>query len=423
LRQVWQVHRFVGLFIALRYLRPKRNFVSVITVLSLLGVLLGVSVLMLVLAVMDGFEKELRDKVVGFNAHVTVTNFGVMNDWQEVGELIKKQPGVVATSPFMTGPVLARIHNQISTPFIRGVDTATINSVIPINHAIQGGELVLTPDSVVVGFDWAMRYHAQLGDKVIVISPRNITDLMESTQPGKAKNAYLPSEYTISGFFTTGFYEYDSNVILVRLTEGQRLYDLGMGVHGILVRTQDPLQAFKLKDELNAKLTPPLQALTWVDQNKSLFGAVAVERRVMAFILFFIIVVAALGLCSTLITVTVQKAREIGLMKALGASDGQIVSIFTLYGLIIGVLGSALGVALGYLILSYRNEFSLWLSNTFHVDVFPPEIYHFAQIPAVADGWMIFWIALSGIALSTAAALFPAFAALRVDPATTLHAE
>jgi lipoprotein-releasing system permease protein len=416
------VHRFVGLFIALRYLRPKRNFVSVITVLSLLGVLLGVSVLILVLSVMEGFEKELRDKVVGFNAHVTVTNFGVMRNWQEVDELIKKQPGVVATTPFVLGPVLVEANNRISTPYIRGIDQESSEAVIPMKSAVTGGDGTLTVDSVFVGADWAMRNHARIGDKITVYSPRNISRLTQSKN-ARQEEYYLPSQYTIGAIFSTGFYEYDSNFVLLNLSEARRLYDLGLGVHGIFVRTQDPMQAFKLKDELNARLTPPLQALTWMDQNKSLFGAVAVERRVMAFILFFIIVVAALGLCSTLITVTVQKAREIGLMKALGASDGQIVSIFTLYGLVIGVLGSALGVAFGYLILSYRNEFSLWLSNTFHVDVFPPEIYHFAQIPAVADGWMIFWIALSGIALSTAAALFPAFAALRVDPATTLHAE
>lgn len=407
---------------AFRYLRPKRNFVSVITVLSLLGVLLGVGVLILVLSVMEGFERELRDKVVGFNAHVTVTNYGVLRDWREVEELVKRQPGVAAVSPFMTGPVLVRVNNQISTPFIRGVDTDTISGVIPIEQAMRGGTLTLTPDSVVVGADWAMRYHARVGDKIVVISPRNITSLMDSSSAATPER-YLPSEFTISGIFSTGFFEYDSNVMLIRLAEGQRLYNLGGGVHGLLVRTQDPMKAFELKDELNARMAPPLTALTWMDQNARLFGAVAVERRMMAFILFFIIIVAALGLCSTLITVTVQKRREIGLMKALGASDGQIVSVFTLYGLIIGVLGSALGVGFGCLVLAYRNEFSWWLSDTFQVDVFPPEIYHFAQIPATVDGWMVCWIALSGVLLSTAAALLPAFAALRVDPALALHSE
>jgi lipoprotein-releasing system permease protein len=422
LRQFGAVHRFVELFIALRYLRPKRNFVSVITVLSLLGVLLGVGVLILVLSVMEGFEKELRDKVVGFNAHVTVTNFGIMRNWQEIDELVKKQSGVVATTPFVLGPVLVEANNRISTPYIRGIDQESSEKVIPMKNAVMGGSATLTPDSVWVGADWAMRNHARIGDKIVVYSPRNISRMTQS-KDAKEQEYYLPSEYTIAAVFSTGFYEYDGNFILLNLSEAQRLYDLGMGVHGLFVCTDDPMKAFQLKDELNAKLPPPYQALTWMDQNKSLFGAVAVERRVMAFILFFIIIVAALGLSSTLITVTVQKAREIGLMKALGASDRQIVSIFTLYGFVIGVVGSGLGVAVGYLVLSYRNEFSLWLSNTFHVDVFPPEIYHFAQIPAVADGWMIFWIAMSGIVLSTAAALFPAFAALRVDPATTLHAE
>ncbi|MDR1191775.1 MAG: ABC transporter permease [Verrucomicrobiales bacterium] len=416
------MHRFVELFIALRYLRPRRNFVSVITVLSLLGVLLGVGVLIVVLSVMEGFEKELREKVVGFNAHVMVFNYNIMRDWEDVAEVIKQQPDVVAVSPFMTGPVLVQCNNQISTPFIRGVDAATIDGVLPIKQAVIGGELSLTPGAVIVGAGWATRHHAKVGDQVIVFSPRDIAGLLESPAKDAPQNRYLPSEYTISGIFSTGFYEYDANAMLINLAEGQRLYNLGHGVHGILVRTRDPMQAFALKETLRAKLPPPLQALTWLDQNAQL-RSVAVERRLMAFVLFFVILVAALGLCSTLITVTVQKAREIGLMKALGAGDRQIVSIFTLYGLVVGVVGSALGVTFGCLVLAYRNEFSLWLGRVFHIDVFPPEVYHFMEIPAVTDGWIIFWIALSGVALSTAAALFPAFAALRVEPAAILHSE
>ncbi len=407
---------------ALRYLRPKRNFVSVITVLSLLGVTLGVGVLIIVLSVMEGFEKELRDKIVSFQAHVTVLNYGIMHDWPAADELLKQQPEVVATTPVVVGPVLARCNGRVSTPRIRGMDVDSSERVNPLKRFITSGELDLRPGAVVVGAGWARINQAAVGDKIVVYSPRNLTRLMQADQAGDGEY-YLPSEYAISGIFATGYFEFDTEFVLVSLAEAQRLYDLRDGIHGILVRTNDPLRAFALRDKLNAQLKPPLLAETWMDQNSHLFGAVAVERLVMSFVLFFIIIVAALGLCSTLITVTVQKAREIGLMKALGASDGQIVKIFTFYGLVVGVLGSALGVGFGYLVLHYRNEFLAFLRQTLRLDVFPPEIYHFAQLPAVADPGMTLWIALAGVMLSTAAALLPAFAALRVDPASTLHAE
>ncbi|MDR1305747.1 MAG: ABC transporter permease [Verrucomicrobiales bacterium] len=421
------VHRFVELFIALRYLRPKRSFVSIITVLSLLGVLLGVGVLIIVLSVMEGFERELRDKVLDFTPHVTVANRdGLIDDGPALMALINRQPGVVASAPTVLGQVLARVNDKISAPYLRGVDPATSEAVVPMERFIVSGEPLLTADSVWAGLGWALRNHAKVGDRVLVYAPSHLNRYLAARSPDgqdQPPTANLPGEYTISALYSTGYYEYDNNYLLFQLAEARRLYDLGPAVHALTVRTQDPMQAWRLQDELRAQLPPSYRVETWMDQNRVLLGQVAVERRVMAFILFFIIIVAALGLCSTLITVTVQKSREIGLMKALGASDRQIVSIFTLYGFIIGTVGSGLGVLAGNLLLRYRNEFSAWLNRTFNIDVFPPSIYHFAQIPALTDGWMMTWIALAGVALSTAAALAPAFAALRVDPATTLHAE
>jgi lipoprotein-releasing system permease protein len=186
---------------------------------------------------------------------------------------------------------------------------------------------------------------------------------------------------------------------------------------------EDPLQAFAVQRDLNHRLKPPLTAQTWMDLNRSVFEAVAMEKRVMAFILLFVMLVAAFGICSTLITVTVQKAREIGIMKALGALNTQIIGIFTLYGLAVGVAGSIMGTAWGLVILQFRNEFSQWLGETFGISVFPAEVYHFSQIPAVVDPWTILWIALAGIGLSTLAALIPAFLAARVDPVRSLHGE
>ena len=391
--------------------------------LSLLGVICGVGVLIIVTSVMKGFENEIREKIIGFNAHLTVTNYGILQNWRQTAEIVEQNPGVRGVTPFVVGPVLLEINGKISTPTIRGVDEVSGEKVIPMKKTLVAGEWRLGPDSILVGEEWARRNDAWIGDKVTVYSPRNINRLRQQPKPGQPQEFYLPSEYKIAGIFSTGFFEYDFNFILFSLTEAQRLYDLGDGVQGLFVKAEDPMRAFEVKDSLNQKMTRPLRALTWMDLHKNYFGQVIVERRVMSFLLFFIMLVAAIGLSSTLITVTVQKAKEIGLMKALGAGDRQIVAVFTLYGFVIGMAGSILGVGFGLLTVSYRNEFLDWLNATFHIQVFPAEIYNFTRIPAVVDGSSIAWIAILGVLLSTAAALVPAFAALRVDPATSLHSE
>lgn len=414
-------HRAPELALALRFLRPKRSYVSAITLLSLFGVIAGVMVLIVVLSVMEGFERQLREKIIGFSAHATVTNYHLIRDPDALAARLSGRADVVAVTPFVLGPVLAEAGGRVSTPFIKGIDPATHEQVTPLKDQLVAGEWELGPDSILVGQEWARRNNAWVGDRVTIYSPRNL-HLLRTPRPAAAGDeVYLPSEYVVRGIFSTGFFEYDSNFMLFPLAEAQKLYGIEGAVHGLAVRLQDALEAEPFKQAVNPTLEPPLQVLTWIDQNRTLVQQVAVERRVMFFILLFIMLVAAFGLCSTLITVTVQKSREIGLLKALGATDLQVASIFTLYGFVVGVLGSALGVACGLAMVAFRNEFSSWLSRVFQIDVFPAEIYNFIQIPAVVDPATVVFIAACGVALSTAAALLPAVSAARIDPARTLH--
>ena len=418
------MHRFVEVFLALRYLRPKRSFVSIITVLSLLGVMFGVLVLIVVLAVMEGFEKELHEKIVGFNAHVTISNQGILNNWQEMEAQIKQDAEVVEVSPFVLGPVLAQYADRITTPYIKGIDPESSEKVLPMKQTLIVGEWLKGPDTILVGDEWARRHDAWVGDTLSIQSPRNIKNLIPPKPGEQAEQSfYLPSEYKIVGIFSTGFFEYDFNFLILEIGEVQKLYDMQGGVHGLSVRLKDPRMAERVKERLNQRLILPVRAQTWMDQNKRLFAAIATERRVMSFILFFVMIVAAFGLTSTLITVTVQKSKEIGLLKALGAQDLQILSIFTLYGFLVGVVGAFLGTVGGLAMLVYRNDFSAFLSRTLHVEVFPAEIYHFSSIPAVIDPRTITMIALSGVILSTLAALLPAISAMRIDPVKVLHNE
>jgi lipoprotein-releasing system permease protein len=410
------------LFLAQRYLRPRRTFVSAITVLSVLGVTLGVMVLIVVLSVMAGFEKELRDKVIGFNAHLLVHNGGILKGTVALQEEIRQLPGVVASTPYAQGPVLAEFADRISTPVIRGVDPESEDRVIPLKHYLVDGEYELRGDSILIGQEWSRRNGAFVGDKVRIYSPRNLEQFRESG--GKKEKEYmLPTEMTVTGIFSTGLFDYDLNFIVTSLFNAQRLYRLEDGVHGIAVRLTDPFQAEPLKKTFNQSHLWPLQARSWIDQNRPLFEAIATERVAMSFVLFFVMIVAAFGLCSTLITITVQKSREIGVLKALGARDGQVLSVFLLHGLIVGVLGSAVGLVLAQVILAYRNTFRDFLSERLGIDAFAPDIYKFPEIPAVMS-WPLIWLIVgSAVAICVLAALIPAVGAARLPPAKALRYE
>jgi lipoprotein-releasing system permease protein len=412
-------------FLALRLLRPRRSYVSVITILSLLGVLAGVMALIVVLSVMDGFQKELREKIIGFNPHLELRNQSLLRPDPHVDEILKSDPDVTGFSPFVMGPVLVEFNGRFDTPTIRGLDEDTIESVLPLKNTIKVGEWSLGPDSIMVGFEWAKSFGAQIGDKIYIYGPRNLQHLQQQRdKSGKANQSYFaPSEYIIAGMFSSGYYEYDLNFFLVSLPEAQKIYNVGDQLHGISIRTKDPMRAKEIKERLNRKLEPPTEVVSWMDMNRHLVGAVAVEKVVMFILLLLIIVVAAIGLMSTLITVTVQKTKEIGLLKALGARDRQIVAVFTLYGFLVGLLGSIFGVIAGLSLLFWRNEFRDFLGRYMGLELFPAEIYNLAQIPAVIDYNTVVLIAACGIVLSTAAAFIPAWSAARLDAARSLHAE
>ncbi len=410
------------LFVALRHLSPKRTFVSVITVLSLLGVVLGVMVLIVVISVMSGFERDLREKVLGFTAHVTVTSHGIMEDPAGVLRVIESNPEVLGASPFVTGPVLIEYAKRISTPFVRGVMPGRDEKVMGLRRYLDQGEFLVEGEGVVVGARYAAKQGIEVGDKLLVFSPRNVEEFRKASESGQ-RAVYLPTELVVTGTFSTGMYDYDANFILASLETAQRLYNLDGGVHGIAVRVREPLQAERVKKALNPLLEPPVRAWTWMDLNRQLFSAIAVERNVMFFLLLFIIVVAAFGLASTLITVTVQKARDIGVLKALGASEGQILRIFLAHGFVVGVLGSGSGLLAGLGLLRARNEAAQLLARVFGIEIFPYEIYQFAAIPAQVNERNLVVICVSAVVICVLAALFPAWRAASLPPARALRSE
>jgi len=425
-----------SLFLALRYLKPKRTFLSIITLISVLGVMLGVTVLILVISVMTGFDRELRQKVIDFDAHILVSTEDIMHDWRALKTKIDKTPGVVATAPYVQGPVIVEFENRRLAPMIRGVDPAQEENVIPLRKFIKQGNFDLDGESTVLGIELARKLKIHLGDKLTVYSPGNLGQILDGIKKlenakgaeekktiDELRDVILPKELTVTGIYETGHYLHDSEFLLVPIYVGQELYGLGDALHGITVKTDNPYSAERVKSEIENFLTPPEFAETWIDMNHQYFEAVRLERTVMFFLLFFIVVVAAFGIMSTLITVTVQKRREIGIMKALGANLSQIVWVFLGQGTVVGLFGTLTGLGLGMTLIRYRNEFSHWLASALHIEIFPREVYQFSSIPAEVIPKDVAIICISAFLICSFAALIPAYFAARLDPVKALRYE
>ena len=423
-----------SLFLAMRYLKPKRTFLSIITLISILGVTLGIMVLILVISVMTGFEQELRRKVIGFDPHVVVTSGGVLEDWENTAASVKKDPDVVAVAPFVLGPVIAQYQNRRLAPKIRGVDPEQERGVVDITPFIIEGEYDLEGSKTILGSELARELGVTVGETLTIFSPGNFQEILSEIDRlektgGKPediaslKQLILPTELEVTGIFESGRYLYDSEFLIVPLHIGQELYNLGPAAHGLAVKTKDPYLADKVRNDLNSRLDSPAYSMSWMDMNKQIFDAIRMERQVMFFILMFIILVAAFGIMNTLITVTVQKTREIGVMKALGARTNQIVGVFLAQGMVVGVFGTLIGLGLGISLTQYRNEANHFLSRALGVEVFPASVYQFSEIPAEIVASDVAIICLSAFVICSVAALIPAWFAAKLDPVKALRHE
>src|SRR5213595_161740 len=398
--------------------------------------MLGVTVLILVIAVMTGFDRELRQKVIDFDAHILVSSEDVFRDWRTLKTKIDNTPGVVATAPYIQGPVIVEFQNRRLAPLIRGIDPVQEETVIPLQKFIKYGKLDLEGESTVLGIELARKLQAHVGDKITIYSPGNLGQILDSIkklenakgdQEKKAvdqlRDVILPKELTVTGIFETGHYLHDSEFLLVPIYVGQELYGMGDALHGFTVKTDNPYSAERVKQSIEQFLEPPEFAQTWIDMNHQYFEAVRLERTVMFFLLFFIVVVAAFGIMSTLITVTVQKRREIGIMKAIGANIWQIVWVFLAQGMVVGFVGTLSGLGLGMTLIRYRNNLSQWLASTFGIEVFPRQVYQFSQIPAEVIPKDVAIICIIAFVICSIAALIPAFFAARLDPVKALRYE
>jgi lipoprotein-releasing system permease protein len=417
------------LLLALRYLRPKRTFVSIITLISIVGVALGVAVLMIVISVMSGFDHDLREKILGFNAHLKIFADGrPLENYSPVMQLVASNKNVLGVAPFVLGQVLVETQptngqsKLTGAPWVRGVDVERESSVSVLPQSIIEGKFDLSGRGLVVGSQFAGNLNLSVGDRVSVYSPADL-EKMEKQRGKPDEEAVLPDDYTVTGIFDVGYFEYNANIVVTSLENAQDLYNLDDAVHGMMVMLHDPYQAPQVRRELLSALGPGYNIRTWTDENSGILNALLVEKNVMFYLLFFIVLVAALCILSAQITFVVQKTREIGMLKALGASNLQISGVFLGQSAIIGVLGVISGYGLGMLALTYRNEFLHFMNRLTGFELFPASIYGFGDLPAVIDPHDIAVICGLSFVICIFGGVLPAIRAGRLKPVEALRYE
>ncbi len=417
------------LLLALRYLRPKRTFVSVITLISVLGVTLGVAVLIIVISVMSGFDQQLRDKILGFNTHLKVMpRDETMKDYAAVARIVSANHDVKAVAPFLMGPVLVETEppsgqSRVGAPFIRGIIAQTETNMSVLPSSIKEGKFDVSDRGLLVGTEFASNMSLQVGDRVEIGGPSVLQKWRASTKKEGTPAPVLP-EYDVRGIFDVGYYEYNLSVIVVSLSEAQELYDLKPNeVHGLMVMLRDPYQAPAVAVELARSLGPNYQIRTWMQENSNLLNALVVEKNVMFYLLFFIMIVAALCILSALITFVVQKTREIGMLKALGATDWQVSLVFLSQAALVGAIGDLAGYWLGMLAITYRNEFLHFMNRMTGFELFPASIYGFTELPALIVRRDLLLICGSAWVICLLGGVIPAWRAGRLKPVEALRYE
>ena len=428
-----------SLFLALRYLKPKRTFVSVITVLSVLGVALGIMALVVVIAVMSGFDRELRSHLVGFEPHLRVSSAtGPLEDWEGLQERLQKDyPNFQGVSPYVMGPMLLEFQGSFTGATLRGVQPNGELKLIDIPKFIQkenGGRYELDSEKCVMGCELATTLGIQVGDKINLHGPGNLTKVSEELkrlekEDPNAKtikeigSLVRPAELEVVGLFKSDVYQFDSSVVIVQLSVAQEIYDFEGSVHGISIRTQDADWAERIRKDLAQKLGGEYSVSSWMDADRMRLEAVVQERVMMTFILMIIVVVAAFSISNTLITVIVQKKREIGVIKALGASPSQIVNIFVGQGFVVGIFGNACGLLMAWAVLTWRNEARQLIISVMHRDIFPAAVYQLSGIPSAITARDVLIICAMAMVICVLAAYIPARFAAKLDPVKALREE
>jgi lipoprotein-releasing system permease protein len=420
-------------FISLRYLRAKRKqvFVSIITFISMAGILLGVAALIIVLAVMNGFEKELRDKILGINAHVILMEYsGPMKNYERVKSDISSIPGVVASTPFIYTQAMLKNGDSVSGIVLRGLSPSDARDVINLGRMMEGrlenlsaqGRAQMTMPSplmdvpgIILGKELARHVGAFLYDTVHIVSPQGIATPMGMVPRMK--------KFVVVGIFESGFYEYDSTLAYTSLADSQEFLGLGQQVTGLEIKVDNIYNAREIAGAVEQKLGYPYWARDWMKMNRNLFAALRLEKRVMFIIVGLIVLVAGFNIICTLIMVVMEKTKDIAILKSMGASSNSIMKIFMLQGVIIGGIGTLLGTVTGLLVAWNIGPITRSIENLFGFKILPGDVYYLSELPALVNYDDVVIIVVGSVIISLLATLYPSRNASRLDPAEAIRYE
>ena len=409
------------LLVGLRYTRAKRrnHFISFISIASMIGIAVGVMALIVVLSVMNGFQKELRARILGVASHVQISGVdGRLANWQEVARQASADRDVAAAAPYVSAQGLLANRQNVQGALVRGIVPELEDQVADIGRHMRRGRLSdLRPGEfgMVLGSELAHAVGARVGEKVVLIAPQG-----QVTPAG-----ILPriKQFTVVGVFEVGMYEYDAGLALISLEDAEKLYRLGDEVSGVRLKLKDLFDAPEVARRLTRTLRGDLYVTDWTRSHANFFRAVQIEKNVMFIILTLIVAVAAFNLVSTLVMAVTDKRADIAILRTLGATPFSIIKIFVVQGSLIGVIGTALGVVGGIVIALNVDVVVPAIERLFSVQFLAKDVYYISELPSDLQLRDVVTVGLMSLLLSLLATLYPSWRASRVNPAEALRYE
>ena len=404
------------LFLGLRYLKAKRKqrFISVITIISVLGVMVGVMALVVVLSVMNGFRSDLMGKILGVNSHVLVLNLsGTFGGYRQVAEKVEKMDGVVAVAPFVYTQVMLNHAGRVSGAVLRGVDPEIAGRVVNFDKMIKEGSLSSLNETkkgmpgIIIGSELSKQIGASIGSLVTVISPEG-----KLTPLGRTPNT---QKFKVTAVFDSGMYEYDASMVYISLGEAQGFLALGNQVTGLEVKVTEVYQSDVIAGKIQKKLGYPYWTKDWKLMNRSLFSALKLEKLTMFVILTMIVLVGALNIISTLVMVVMEKTRDVAILRAMGASAKSIMSIFMFQGILVGVIGTIAGLCSGLGLCQLLSRYQF-------INL-PADVYYISKLPVQVSVSDVSIVAGAAVVISFLATLYPAWYASRLNPVESFRYE
>jgi lipoprotein-releasing system permease protein len=409
------------LYIGLRYTRAKRrnHFISFISLISMLGMALGVMALIVVLSVMNGFQKEIRERMLGATPHLeVVADGGRINDWRPVMARVASQPQVMASAPYVAGQGMLSYGQSVQGVMVRGIDPALETGITELSNKIKSGNLDDLRSSefgIVLGTDLARALGVRVGDKVMLIAPQG-----SITPAGMMPRL---KQFRVVGLFEIGMAPYDNSLALINIHDAQKLFQLGDAVTGISTKLHDIDQAPAVARELQKALPTDLYANDWTHQNSNYFRAVQMEKKMMFIILSLIVAVAAFNIVSTLVMAVTDKQADIAILRTLGASPRSIMKIFIVQGVVIGVIGTLLGSVSGITLALNLDVVVPFIEHLFGVQFLAKDVYYISELPSDLHYHEVIMVSAMSFLISLLATLYPSYRASKTQPAEALRYE